>query len=86
MSDTSPVNTGARLAKASLMLGIVAIVSAFVPTVNLIAWAIGLAGIVVAMVALNRSANKKLPMIGLMLSLFSGGIGLFTASVYPALF
>lgn len=85
MSDSTPVNTGARLAKASLIVGIVAFVSAFIPTLNLIAWAIGLAGIVTAMVSLNRSANKKIPMIGLMLSLFAGGIGLFTASVYPAL-
>lgn len=85
MSESTPVNTGARLAKASLIVGIVAFVSAFIPTLNLIAWAIGLAGIVTAMVSLNRSANKKIPMIGLMLSLFAGGIGLFTASVYPAL-
>lgn len=84
MSDNTPVNTGATLAKASLIVGIVAIVAAFIPYLNLVAWAIGLAGIVVAMLSLNRSSNKKIPMIGLMLSLFAGGIGLFTASVYPA--
>lgn len=83
MSEPTPANTGATLAKASLIVGIVAIVSAFIPYLNIIAWAIGLAGIVTAMVSLNRSSNKRLPMIGLMLSLFSGGIGLFTASIYP---
>lgn len=86
MSNTSPDTTGASLVRWSLMIGVIAFVSAFIPYLNLIAWALGLVGIVVAMISLNKSANKKLAMVGLMLSLFSGGIGLFTASIYPAFF
>lgn len=86
MAKSAAVNTGERIAKASLVVGIIAIASAFVPFVNNLAWAVGLAGIVVAAIALMNSANKRLPTIGLMLSLFAGGIGLFMAAVYAVMF
>lgn len=85
MTNTTPDQTGAGIAQAALIVGIIAIASAFVPYLNNIAWAIGLAGVVVAMIALNKSANKKLPMIGLLLSLFAGGVGLFMSGVYATI-
>ena len=86
MTQPSPHNPKPGLAKAALIMGIVSIVSAFIPYVNNLAWAVGLVGIVVAAIALMNSEHKKMAVVGLMLSLFSGGIGLFMASVYAVLF
>ena len=67
-------------------MGFVSIISALIPYLNNLSWAIGLAGIVVAVIALMNSDFKKIAVVGLMMSLFSGGIGLFMASVYAVLF
>ena len=67
-------------------MGFVSIISALIPYLNNLSWAIGLAGIVVAVIALMNSDYKKIAVVGLMMSLFSGGIGLFMASVYAVLF
>lgn len=86
MSTSPAEDPKTGLARASLIIGIVAIVVAFVPFINNLAWLIGLIGIVVALISLINSANKRMPTVGLMLSLFSGGIGFFMAAVYATLF
>lgn len=86
MTSFTDENPRIGLARASLGLGIAAIVVALLPFVNNFAWLIGLAGIVVSIISLMNSANKQMPTIGLVLSLFSGGIGLFMAAVWATLF
>jgi len=86
VTEPAPHNPKLGLAKAALIMGFVSIISALIPYLNNIAWLIGLAGIVVAVIALMNSDHKKIAVVGLMMSLFSGGIGLFMASVYAVLF
>lgn len=86
MTQPSTHNPRLGLAKAALIMGFVSIISALIPYLNNLSWAIGLAGIVVAVIALMNSDYKKIAVVGLMMSLFSGGIGLFMASVYAVLF
>lgn len=86
MSTSPAEDPKTGLARASLIIGIVAIVVAFVPFINNLAWLIGLVGVVVALISLMNSANKRMPTVGLMLSLFSGGVGLFMAAVWGILF
>jgi len=86
MTAATPDNPRLGLARASLILGIAAIVVAFAPFINNLAWLIGLIGIIVSIISLMNSANKRMPTVGLILSLFSGGVGLFMAAVYATIF
>lgn len=86
MTPPADENPRTGIARASLALGIVAIVVALLPFVNNFAWLVGLVGIIVSIISLMNSANKRMPTVGLVLSLFSGGIGLFMAAVWATLF
>lgn len=86
MTSSAGENPRTGIARASLALGIAAIVVALLPFVNNLAWLIGLVGIIVSIISLMNSANKRMPTVGLVLSLFSGGIGLFMAAVWATLF
>lgn len=84
MTSSAPI-TNTKLEIAALTMGIVAFVSAFIPYVNWATWLLGGAGLILSLFAIMKAEtkqNKLKPIIGLVLSLFSGSIGIFMSKMY----
>lgn len=84
MASSAPAKS-TKLELSALIVGIVAFVSAFIPYVNWITWLLGAAGLILSLAAIMKAETKQnrlKPIIGLVLSLFSGSIGIFMSKMY----
>lgn len=85
---TSPVARGSRAGVIALVLGIVAVVFAIIPFLSYIAWAIGIAAIIVGIVALTRRRLLKRggAITGIVLGAIAVVLSIVLSVVYTTVF
>lgn len=84
-NTAAPAGTSKGLSIAGLVLGIVAIIFAFVPSLNIVGFICGVVGIVLSAIAISQSkkAGEKngMAVAGLVLSIISIAIGIIVVMV-----
>jgi hypothetical protein len=84
-STTPPETTRNRAGTFALVLGIVAIVFAFIPVLSYIAWALGIAAVILGIVALTRAVAKRGgPIAGIILGALAIVLSIIMSIVYTA--
>lgn len=77
---------GSGLGTAALILGIVALVTAFIPFINFVTGLIALVGLILGIIGIVKSTNKGPAIAGTVLSAVSGFLAIIMITVYTAAF